>query len=114
MKKRVLGLLLVISMLASVFVTIPIVARAYTGSYNDGTLYYNISDGKVTITDCKESASGALTIPATLNDYPVTSIGGYAFYCCNYLTRVKCTIANAYLCHIINSLSPCNNLASEG
>jgi len=79
MKKRVLSLALVISIIASLFVAMPMTASAYNGSYNNGTLYYDISGGEVTITDCVDSVSGSLEIPATLSGYPVTSIGANAF-----------------------------------
>ena len=47
------------------------------------------SDGKsYSVSDCSESASGELTIPATHNGYPVTSIGYQAFYDCDSLTSV--------------------------
>ena len=44
------------------------------------TLSYTISsDGDVTIIDCNEDASGALVIPTTIDNSPVTNIGDYAF-----------------------------------
>lgn len=51
-------------------------------------LSYQISGGKVTITECKKTASGALTIPETIKGYPVTAIGCYAFYYCKSLTDI--------------------------
>jgi BspA type Leucine rich repeat region (6 copies) len=39
------------------------------------------------------NASGNITIASTYNGYPVTSIGGYAFYSCSSLTNV--TIPNS-------------------
>ena len=38
-------------------------------------LTYTTTDGKVTITDCDEAATGELVIPATIEGNPVTSIG---------------------------------------
>ena len=52
-------------------------------------LSYIISDGSVTITDCNTSVKGALEIPETLGEYPVTSIGNRAFYECRNLTSIK-------------------------
>ena len=46
-----------------------------------GNLTYSISDGEVTITDCDTSAT-FVTIPETIDGYPVRSIGSYAFYNC--------------------------------
>ena len=53
-----------------------------------GDLSYEISGGKVTITDCRETASGELTVPETIKGYPVTEIRGYAFYYCKKLTGI--------------------------
>ena len=44
-----------------------------------GELTYTVSGGKVTITGCNSSASGTLIIPETIDGYPVTTIGQYAF-----------------------------------
>ena len=51
-------------------------------------LKYEIKDGTVTITGCDKKASGALTIPATIEGKPVTSIGKLAFILCTSLTSI--------------------------
>ena len=51
-------------------------------------LKYEIKDGTVTITGCDKKASGALTIPATIEGKPVTSIGYQAFSTCKSLTSI--------------------------
>ena len=51
-------------------------------------LKYVIQDGTVTITGCDKKASGALTITATIEGKPVTSIGGLAFILCTSLTHI--------------------------
>lgn len=51
-------------------------------------LSYSINNGEVTITNCSRSASGTLAIPATIDGYPVTSIGNDAFSWCESLTSV--------------------------
>ena len=51
-------------------------------------LKYEIKDGTVTITSCDKKASGALTIPATIEGKPVTSIGRAAFSLCTGLTSI--------------------------
>ena len=59
-----------------------------------GIYTYEVSsDNKVTITDCKESASGAITIPSEIDGKPVTSIGNGAFWGCTGLTSI--TIPNS-------------------
>jgi hypothetical protein len=60
----------------------------------DGIMWrYQVSDGKATIYNNGASAiptstTGAITIPATLGDYPVTSIGDRAFSGCSGLASV--------------------------
>ena len=49
---------------------------------------YEIKDGTVTITGCDKKASGELTIPATIEGKPVTSIGNRAFSQCSSLTSI--------------------------
>ena len=74
-----------------VVITISIVAMIGTTSasaatYGDYT--YTVSDGKVTITDFNTSVTGAITIPDTIDGYPVTSIGDWAFRDCSSLTSI--------------------------
>ena len=51
-------------------------------------LKYEIKDGMVTITGCDRKASGTITIPATIDGNPVSSIGNEAFYQCSSLTSI--------------------------
>jgi hypothetical protein len=51
-------------------------------------LTYTTTDGKVTITDCNEAATGVLVIPDTIGGNPVTSIGDFAFRYCRSLTSI--------------------------
>ncbi len=53
------------------------VLPAFAGTL--GPLTYEISTNEVTITSCDPSASGSLTIPNTIEGYPVTAIGAYSF-----------------------------------
>lgn len=61
-------------------------------SITSGIYKYKVSNGEAIITDCDTSATGAINIPSTLDEYPVTGIGSYAFQYCNNLTGV--TIPN--------------------
>jgi hypothetical protein len=51
-------------------------------------LKYETEGDAVTITDCDEKASGALTIPAAIEGKSVTSIGNTAFWLCTNLTSI--------------------------
>lgn len=62
---------------------------AETGTLLEGTgLYYTISNDEVAITDADTTISGELTIPQTIEGYPVTSIAKNAFSSCKSLTSV--------------------------
>ncbi len=56
-------------------------------------LTYSFSNGGITITDCKTSASGELVIPENISGYPVTAISYYAFSGCTKITSI--TIPNS-------------------
>ena len=88
--KKSLAFILALTM---VFGVTPIVGLAGGGLPNPtgkpyGVLYYEIHAGKVTITGCDYSATGEVEIPESIEGYPVTSIGGYAFCGCSRLTSV--------------------------
>ena len=77
-------LLLACLALTLVLCLLPTTAEAAT----EGNFTYEISDGKATITDCKTSVSGDITIPSTLGGCPVTTISNGAFFNCTGLTSV--------------------------
>ncbi|MDB4600198.1 leucine-rich repeat protein [Akkermansiaceae bacterium] len=52
-------------------------------------LTYTTTDGKVTITDCDETAAGELVIPPVIEGNPVTRIGNNAFNSCLRLTSIN-------------------------
>jgi hypothetical protein len=54
----------------------------------EGNLSYSIKEEAITITKCNSSASGELSIPATIEGKSVTSIGSSAFSSCNKLTSI--------------------------
>ena len=61
--------------------------KTYAATY--GVLTYEVrDDGTIKITDCDTNASGALTIPDTIDGKKVTSIENYAFDECSSLTNI--------------------------
>ncbi len=85
------------------------VASGTVSAATDGVYTYNVSNGKVTITDCDTSVSGELCIPDTLGGYPVTTIGAKAFESCTNLTTVTIpegvTALNEYAFHKCSNLT---------
>ena len=76
----------------------------------DGIYTYKVESRKVTITDCDVSASGTITIPSRLGGYPVTAIGGHAFWGCDNITSI--IIPNGVTGIYDGAFSFCNNLKS--
>jgi hypothetical protein len=74
---------LVLSLFTGIFVTVPS-ARA---DITEGDYLYNVSSGKATIIKYM-GKGGKVTIPSTLDGYPVTSIGDDAFSMCMVLTSM--------------------------
>ena len=85
------------TLLAAVAATLlPLSALALTATVNGIKWTYTVTDGKASVgggssssTAVPTSTSGAITIPSKLGNYPVTSIGTYAFYGCSRLTSVS-------------------------
>ena len=73
-------------------------------------LTYTVSNGSVTITDCKTSASGELTIPSTIDGFKVTAIGYKAFADCTALT--KSVIPDSVTSMGSSAFSGCTRLSS--
>ncbi|MDA7883737.1 leucine-rich repeat protein [Akkermansiaceae bacterium] len=76
----------------------------------DSSIIYTTTDGKVTITDCSETAAGELIIPDTIEGNPVTSIGIDAFAGCISLTSI--IIPNSVTSIEIRAFDRCVNLTS--
>ena len=103
--KTIKKALLLTFIIAILVCTFSIIANAATY----GNLTYKVSGGEVTITDCSTSAT-TVTIPSTINGYPVTSIGTYAFYKCTSLTRIIIPNSVTSICDY--AFSNCTSLAS--
>lgn len=91
--KKITSIILSIVFVIGLFVSVPVTITANAASQSDLTFKLN-SDGKsYTVTDCKDEAKGAITIPATYKNKPVTKVGAGAFQCCINLTSI--TIPNS-------------------
>ena len=82
--KRLAALLIMLCILATMLPQV-----AYAASTSDLTFSLNADGNSYSVTDCSGSASGSLTIPATYNGKPVTSIGSSAFWGCSSLTSIE-------------------------
>ncbi len=106
--KQTLSLLMSLVMIVSMFTGLEISSLAEDDILE--YLSYEINNGEVTITDCDSSISGDIVIPDTIEGYPVTVIGEYAFYGCDSLTSV--TIEKNATKIGFMSFSCCSNLVS--
>ena len=73
-----------------------------------GVYTYEVAGGKATITECKSSVSGALTIPSELGGYPVVTLGEDSFYKCTGLTSV--VIPDTVTTIGVGAFSECSSL----
>ena len=90
MKKYILGIIIVFSILVVINCAMPSFA-ATSGKYT-----YEVLDGKATITACDTTTSGTVKIPSTLGGYSVKSIGEGAFYDCDSLSGINASEDNSY------------------
>ncbi len=85
--KKALSVLLSLIMIMSMFTGLELTSFAENDILN--YLTYEINDGEVTITDCDSSISGDVVIPDTIEGYPVTTIGDFAFNNSYNLLNIK-------------------------
>ncbi len=57
-------------------------------TYINGIYTYSVEDGNAEIVFVTSSTSGSITVPTTLDGYPVTSIADFAFSSCTYVSNV--------------------------
>ncbi len=107
-RRKILTFFISLVMIISMFTGVEIFAFAQEDilSY----LSYEITDGEVTITDCDPSISGDIVIPDTIDGYPVTAIGDYAFMSCTNLKSV--TIGNKVTSIGYMAIVHCSSLTS--
>lgn len=106
MKKRILSVVLVLSMMVSFM---PIIASAYTGTKYGDYLYYKVDGKEITIMGCDESAV-SVSIPSTIDGLPVTKISEWAISNCKSLTTI--TIPNSITNIGYNAFRECSSLTS--
>ncbi len=73
--------------LLSIIIWCTLTSSASAATYEEFT--YTVLSGEVTITDYPTNAVGEVNIPATIEGYPVTTIGNNAFQHCSDLTKVN-------------------------
>jgi len=75
--------------LATVLVLCALVLPSEARAASTQGLHYSVEDGEVTITGCDNSVSGEVVIPKTIEGYPVTTIGAWAFMQRIHITGIK-------------------------
>ena len=99
-------------------------AWSYTETVDDITWTYVVVNGAASVGSgsyygdraVPTSTTGAITIPATLGGYPVTSIGYNAFYGCSGLTSVTIpgSVTNIEACAFMGCTCLTNVTIADG
>ena len=124
MKSKKLAAILTVTLLGTCSVAVPtnqlisisqieVSAASTEGIYTGSgfTLNYTVSDSKIEITGFTKTSSASavsVIIPSTINGYNVTSIGDFAFYCCDSISSV--IIPDTVVSLGKYSFSTCSNL----
>ena len=110
---------LVVSLI-SVVLTVSIFSTPASASIEE-YFSYDVIDGEARIIYVEPTISGDIIIPSTLDGFPVTSIGEWAFQCCDNLTSIKIpsgvtSIENGafYCCYSLTSITIPNSVTSIG
>ena len=83
LRKSLSLLLAVVMLLCAVPLCAPTASAKTSGNYT-----YTVKNKQATITKCKDTAKGNITVPSKLGGYSVAAIGERAFYNCKKLTGV--------------------------
>ncbi len=83
--KKTTSLLLALVLILSIA---PMSASALTAEETLNYLSYEIEDGEVTVNGCRNPNGDELIIPDTIEGYPVTTIGKYAFSSGSKITKL--------------------------
>ena len=86
--KKFLAWLLTLAMLVSLVAGMDLALVSYADSANESDFSYQVIDGEAMLTRVNINMTGALVIPSTLDDYPVTSISEWAFGSCTHITSI--------------------------
>ena len=79
MKKTYKKLFILTALVSLLIAALCFYAGAAEERYQEGNLYYTVTDGEATIVGAKEVPEGELVIPGSIGGYPVTAIGKQAF-----------------------------------
>lgn len=102
--KKLVSLLVCMTL---VFAMLP--AMVVNGA-TEGIFTYTVSNGQATITECDQSARGAITIPSQLGGVSVTSIGRCAFFNCTGITSITIPDSVTNIAHF--AFQDCEHLSS--